>query len=268
MKVYILVDAEGITGVVNHEMQAKPGSVNYEEMRTLYTSDLNAAVEGAVESGAEDIIVYDMHYYGHNVILKDLNPVAKLIMGKPPKITAPAGIDDSIDALVMIGYHAMAQTENALLSHTYTLDMKALHLNGILMGEIGLEAAIAGSRNVPLALVSGDDAAIDEANALLGTIEGACVKYGTGDHSALCLPPLKTAPLIKEKVKSALNRLEDFKPFVVNSPYTIEIEYYEKSSADKAQGISGVSRKDTKTIEMTGEDLPSLWENFLHRYSA
>jgi D-amino peptidase len=268
MKIYILVDAEGISGVVNHELQVKPDSPGYQEMRRLFMSDLNAAIEGVFEAGAQDVVVYDMHYYGLNVILEEIHQGARLIMGKPPKITPPAGLDESFDALIMIGYHPMAETKNGLLAHTYTLDMKQLRLNGILMGEIGLEAAMAGAKNVPLVLVSGDDAAMEEARALVGEFEAACVKYGTGTHSALCLPLSVSSRLIRQGVTAALNRLDDFKPYRADPPYTIDIEFYGEPSAVKACSLAGVTKADKKSIRMQGDDLAALWESFLSGYSA
>ena len=267
MRVYILVDAEGITGVVNHELQVAPDSPRYEEMRELFMSDLNAAIEGAVESGARDVVVYDMHYYGHNVVLQELHAAARIVMGKPPKVDPPAGIDGTYQALIMIGYHSMAGS-GCLLNHTYTLDMKALHLNSVLMGEIGLEAAMAGSRGVPLVMISGDDMAETEARELLGDVEFACVKYGTGEKTALCLPPAQTAPLIREKVRAAMSRLEDFKPYKASAPYTIELEFFDESSARKAVKLPGVRGINPTTIKLTGDDLPALWETFLHGYTA
>jgi D-amino peptidase len=267
MKVYILVDAEGITGVVDHELQVTPGSVRYGEMRGLFMSDLNAAIEGAVQADAEQVVVYDMHYYGHNVLLQELHPAARVVMGKPPKIDPPAGIDESFHALVMIGYHSMSGT-GRLLNHTYTLDMKALRLNGVLMGEIGLEAAMAGSRGVPLVMISGDDGAEDEARDLLGDVEFACVKYGTGEKTALCLPPEQTAPLIRERVQAALSRLQDFRPYTPSTPYTIGIEFFDESSVKKAARIQGVKKSGGSTVELQGDDLPRLWERFLHCFTA
>ena len=267
MKVYILVDAEGISGVVDHELQVTPGSPRYREMCGMFMSDLNAAIEGAVQAGAEKVVVYDMHYHGHNVLLDELHPAASVVLGKPPKIDPPAGIDGSFHALIMIGYHSMAGT-GRLLNHTYTLDMKALRLNGVLMGEIGLEAAMAGSRGVPLVMISGDDAAEDEARNLLGNVEFACVKYGTGQKTALCLPPEQTAPLIRERVQAALTRLQDFKPYAPSTPYTIEIEFFEETSVKKAATLHGVKKIDGKNIELKGDDLVLIWESFLSRYTA
>ncbi len=155
MKIYIIIDMEGITGVVSPDKQAEPGSPGYEEAREFLMSDLNAGVEGALEGGASQVLIYDMHYYGLNVILDKLHSKAKIIMGNPHVVSPEMGLNNTFKGMLMIGFHAMAETEEALLPHTYSHDMKALYLNGVLMGEIGMEAAIAGSYGVPL-INSGD----------------------------------------------------------------------------------------------------------------
>ena len=91
MKIFILADAEGISGVVSMELQSKPGSIGYAEMRSLLMSDLNAAIEGALSAaaqsaGAKEIVVYDMHYYGLNIIIEEIHPEATVVLGKPPKV--------------------------------------------------------------------------------------------------------------------------------------------------------------------------------------
>jgi D-amino peptidase len=268
MKVYILVDGEGITGIVNHPLQVMPDSPGFAEMRALLMSDLNAAVDGAAASGAEEIVVYDMHVDGLNVIPEQLHAPAKVILGKPPKVKPPAGIDESFDALIMIGYHSMAETVGGLLPHTYTLDMKELRLNGVLMGEIGLEAAMAGSVGVPMVMVSGDDVAMKETGALLGDFEPAVVKYAAGESGALCLTPAASITIIRERAVAALGRLTDFTPYRAEPPFRIEIEFYEESSAKKASAVDGVSRKGARGIVMEGSGLPLLWESFLSAYTA
>jgi len=268
MKVYILVDGEGITGIVNHPLQVMPDSPGFAEMRALLMSDLNAAVEGASAAGAGEIVVYDMHVNGLNVILEQLHARARAVLGKPPKAKPPAGIDESYDALIMIGYHSMAETIGGLLPHTYTLDMKELRLNGVLMGEIGLEAAMAGSVGVPMVMVSGDDIAMKETEALLGDFEPAVVKYAVGESGALCLTPEASRAIIRERTVAALGRLKDFTPYRADPPFHIEIEFYEESSAKKASALNGVSRKGARGILMEGSDLPLLWESFLSAYTA
>lgn len=267
MKIYIKLDGEGITGVVNSDKQANPGGDNYQEMRRLLMSDLNAAIEGAIEGGASEVIVYDMHHYGLNVIVEELHPKAKLIAGNPHILPPGIGLDETYKGMIMIGYHVMADTEGGLLTHTYSLDIKSLYLNEILMGEIGLEAAIAGTYGVPLIMISGDSKAIEEGEKILGDFEKAMVKYALDDHSALCLPTPVTKEIIKEKVKSALVRINEFKPYIIPSPYQIKMEFYKIDKAGKASTISGVRRINDVTVELKGNNLFLLWESFQCEYS-
>ena len=269
MKIYIMVDLEGITGVVSSERQARPGSDGYEEARRLLMSDLNAAIEGALEGGATEIVVYDMHYYGLNVILNELHPRAKIIMGNPHVVPPELGLNGSYQGMMMVGYHAMAETKGALLSHTYAHDMKSLYLNGVLMGEIGLEAAIAGTFGVPLIMISADSKGVEEAEKLLKRVEKAVVKYSISKEGAVCLPASTTKEIIRKRAKIAVERIDGFTPYKVPSPatiYEIKLEFYEASSAEKAAEISGVTRLDDRTIQLNGDDLSLLWKRFTSKY--
>lgn len=283
MKIYILTDIEGITGVVNPDKQAKPGSPGYQEARELLMSDLNAAIEGALGGGASEILIYDMHYYGLNVILDKLHPKAKIIMGNPHIVPPEMGLDNTFKGMIMIGFHAMAETEGALLPHTYSHDNKALYLNGELVGEIGMEAAIAGSYGVPLIMVSGDSKGIEEGEKILEDFEKATVKYAIDDGGAVCLPPSVTREIIKKKAASALKRINDFKPYEPpqsgdsTNRYFIELEFYEASCVDKA--LATVEKIDEKVIPwrlkisekkiaLRGNDLPLLWKGFTKIYQG
>jgi len=266
MKIYIMVDLEGITGVVSSERQARPGSDGYEEARRLLMSDLNAAIEGALEGGATEIVVYDMHYYGLNVILNELHPRAKIIMGNPHVVPPELGLNATYQGMMMVGYHAMAETKGALLPHTYALDMKSLYLNGVLMGEIGLEAAIAGTFGIPLIMVSADSKGIEEAEKLLKRVEKAVVKYAISREGAVCLSPSTTKEIIRKRAKIAVERIDRFTAYKVPSPYEIRLEFYEASSAEKASKISEVTRLDDRTIQLKGDDLSLLWKTFISKY--
>jgi len=266
MKIYIMVDLEGITGVVSSERQARPGSDGYEEARRLLMSDLNAAIEGALEGGATEIVVYDMHYYGLNVVLNELHPRVKIIVGNPHVVPPELGLNATYQGMMMVGYHAMAETKGALLPHTYALDMKSLYLNGVLMGEIGLEAAIAGTFGVPLIMVSADSKGIEEAEKLLKRVEKAVVKYAISREGAVCLSPSTTKEIIRKRAKIAVERIDRFTAYKVPSPYEIRLEFYEASSAEKASKISEVTRLDDRTIQLKGDDLSLLWKTFISKY--
>ncbi len=281
MKIYILTDMEGITGVVSPDKQAKPGSPGYEEAREFLMSDLNATVEGALEGGASEILIYDMHYYGLNVLLDKLHPKAKLIMGNPHIVPPEMGLNNTFKGMLMIGFHAMAETKEALLPHTYSYDMKALYLNGVLVGEIGMEAAIAGSYGIPLIMISGDSKAMEEGERILENFEKATVKYAIDDEGAVCLPLSISKEIIKEKALSAVKRINDFKPYSppsLNDPeyaYLIELEFYEANFVDKAltavkeidkEIIPWAKKMSEKKIALKGNNLPLLWKGFTKRY--
>jgi len=277
MKIYILTDMEGITGVVSPDKQAKPGSSGYEEAREFLMSDLNAAVEGALEGGASEILIYDMHYYGLNVLLDKLHPQAKIIMGNPHIVPSEMGLNDSFKGMIMIGFHAMAETKGALLPHTYSYDMKALYLNGVLVGEIGMEAAIAGIYGVPLIMISGDSKAMEEGEKIIGDFEKATVKYAISDEGAVCLSSSVTRGIIREKAISALKRIDEFKPYKpkdsgdTRNRYVIDLEFYEAGCVEKALVAAGKAGQkiykisETK-IALEGNNLPLLWKGFTKIY--
>jgi len=286
VKIYIIIDMEGITGVVSPDKQAKPGSPGYEEAREFLMSDLNATVQGALEGGASQVLIYDMHYYGLNVILDKLHPKAKIIMGNPHVVSPEMGLNDTFKAMLMIGFHAMAETKGALLPHTYSYDMKALYLNGVLMGEIGMEAAIAGTYGIPLVMLSGDSKGMEEAEKILEDWtkpETATVKYAISEGGALCFSPSLTRDIIKRKAASALRRIDHFKPYScpkLSDPdydYLIELEFYEASHVEKA--LAAVEETEEKIIPwrkkmseekiaLKGNNLPLLWKGFTKIYQG
>lgn len=283
MKIYIIIDMEGITGVVSPDKQAKPGSSGYEEARESLMSDLNAAVEGGLEGGASEVLIYDMHYYGLNVILDKLHPKAKIIMGNPHIVPPEMGLNNTFKGMLMIGFHAMAETKGALLPHTYSYDMKALYLNGVLMGEIGMEAAIAGSYGAPLIMVSGDSEGIKEGKKIVEDFEEATVKYAIDDEAAVCLPLSISKEIIKEKARSAVKRINDFKSYSPPNlndpeyPYLIELEFYEANFVDKALAavkeidkeiIPWAKKMSEKKIALKGNNLPLLWKGFTKIYQG
>ena len=280
MKIYIIIDLEGVTGVVSPDKQAKPGSPGYEEARGFLMSDLNATVEGALEGGASQVLIYDMHYYGLNVILDKLHPKAKIIMGNPHIVPPEMGLNNTFNGMLMIGFHAMAETEGALLPHTYSYDMRALYLNGVLMGEIGMEASIAGTYGIPLVMLSGDSKGIEEGKKIVDDFEEATVKYAINDEGAVCLPLSISKEIIKEKALSAVKRINDFKPYKVpksgdsKSRYSIDLEFYEPKHVERAMAVAkktgkkNIYKKSETEIALKGNNLPLLWKGFTKIYQG
>jgi len=216
-----------------------------------------------------------------NVILDKLHPKARIIMGNPHVVSPEMGLNNTFKGMLMVGFHAMAETEGALLPHTYSYDMKALYLNGVLMGEIGMETAIAGSYGVPLIMVSGDSKGIEEGKKIVEDFEEATIKYAIDDKGAVCLPLSISKKIVKEKALSSVKRINEFKPYSpakLNDPeytYLIELEFYKASYVEKALAavkeideeiIPFVKKIGEKKIALKGNNLPLLWKGFTKTY--
>lgn len=256
MKIYILTDMEGVSYIVRRE-QTVPNSKEYEEACLLLTRDVNAAIEGALEGGATEILVNDLHGArgGFNLVPEELHECAKYITGGP-RTCRMAGIDRSFDIAFMIGYHAMAGTQEAVLDHTMATGVIVnAYINNLKVGEIGIDASIVGYFDVPVALITGCRKAVEEARALLGDIEWVAVKEGLSRNFAVCLPPSKSRKLIQEAARRAVKRSKEFKPFKVKSPVTIKVEYSHPNYADMQSRVPGVERVDSRTIIVRDEDL-------------
>ena len=184
MKVLIAVDMEGITGVTTWD-QVTPGHAEYARFRRLMTQDVNAAIRGALEAGADEVIVADGHWNASNILIEELDPRAKLNSGSPSPFSMMEGIDESIDAVFFIGYHARNGSPFAILDHTWSSRTVAnIWLNELLTGEYGLNASLAGHFGVPVIMVSGDQTACAQMSELLGDVEIAVVKQATGRFAA------------------------------------------------------------------------------------
>lgn len=116
MKIFIMTDLEGATGVAGTWEDFNPGGREHQSARKFLTSDVNAAIEGAVEAGAEEIVVLDGHGAAFSIILEDLNPKAQLIRGR--RRLELEGLDETFDLMFAVGAHSMAGTPNAIPYHT------------------------------------------------------------------------------------------------------------------------------------------------------
>jgi D-amino peptidase len=254
LKVFISVDMEGVCGVINWEDVSRDGK-DYPLFRRLMTLETNAAIEGAIQAGATEIIVRDAHGSARNILPDLLNKEAQLIRdwSDGPK-SMMEGIDDSFDAAIFVGYHARAGTPDATLEHTMTGAVYDLKINDILMPEAGVNALIAGMYNVPVVMVAGDRAITDQVKELFGDIETATVKWGIG-QAARMLHPEKACDLIKEKTYKALKRIGDFKPYKLKPPYTIEIAFTSEERANKVALIPYAERTGNRSVSFKSDDL-------------
>ncbi|MFQ6069277.1 MAG: M55 family metallopeptidase [Candidatus Aminicenantales bacterium] len=261
LKVFISVDMEGVCGVVNWEDVSRNGK-DYGLFRRLMTEEANAAVLGALDAGATEIVVRDSHGSARNILPGLLHENAQLIRdwsGGP--LSMMEGIDRTFDAVIFIGYHARAQTPDAVLKHTMTGSIFNVALNGLRMPECGINAFIAGNYNVPLVLVAGDLAVCKQAKELFGDVETVAVKEGIG-KAAKMLHPKKAQELIREKTAKALRRLDDFKPFKLKPPYTMEVTFKDEENAESASWIPGAKRTGECSVSFTSSDFMEVLKFF------
>ncbi|MBI4977945.1 MAG: M55 family metallopeptidase [Spirochaetes bacterium] len=255
MNIYIAVDMEGITGICSRDFTSK-GNPYYNEGRKLLMHDVNAAIEGALAGGASRILAADVHGGSYNFIFDEIHPKAEVLWGAPGKNPRFPFLDESIDAMFLLGYHAMAGTKHAVLEHTMSSkDWFAASVNGIPVGEVAIDAAIAGVSGVPVTLVSGDDKVCAEASALLPGVATATVKLGLGRHRALCYPKERTGKIIFDAAREAVGKAKTVKPFTFKSPVEVAITYKHTENADSADGV----HKDGYTVVTTYEKYEDWW---------
>jgi len=169
------------------------------------------------------------------------------------------GIEEGFDAAVLIGYHASTSNTRGVRAHTMSsANLTAIRLNGVDMPEAGISAAIAGDFGVPVVMISGDDAIADEAGALLGDIEAAVTKWSYGFHSARTILPEASYALIGEKVRAALGRLGDFRPYRLEGPIDLEISFKNYMPAEVLAYLPNVERVDSHTIRFVGRDMTEI----------
>jgi D-amino peptidase len=255
LKIFISVDMEGIAGIV-HSDQTSASGRDYGIAREWMTEEVNAAIQGALEAGANEIVVNDSHGSMRNIIASQLNPEAFLVTGSPKPLSMMQGIDKSFDAVILIGYHARAGTEDGVLDHTYSSSsIYSIQINGIEMGEAQINAAIAGWYNVPVVLITGDRLVCEQARDTLGDeMEIAVVKEGAGRYAAKSLTPKKAQELIKKKTKIALEKRKRIKPFILKPPSHFEVNFLRSYQAEQAELIPQVKRKGARSVSFTTDD--------------
>jgi D-amino peptidase len=250
---------EGISGIVSRN-ETSSSSSNLELAKKLMTEDVNAAIEGAIDAGATTFLVNDAHGVMRNIVMEDLHPSATLIRGWPKPLSQMEGIDKETDAAFFIGYHAKRGTPKALLDHTIdSRIIEDVRLNGLSIGEIGINAMVAGYFGVPVALISGDLAATQEARSLLGEIEFAVVKKATGRYSASCLHPQRAHELIRAAASNAIRKLGEFKPFKPKTPAKLEIDLTETGMADMAELLPVLRRTGARTVCYESENYLDIY---------
>jgi len=252
MKVYISADMEGIAGVVGRE-QLVPDGFEYEKFRVFMTAEVNAAIEAAREAGAAELVVSDSHGNGQNLLLDMLPQDIQLVRSWPRPLGMMQGIDETFDAALLIGYHASAGNPGGIAAHTVSSKaFSSVKIDGKETSEGELSALIAGHFGVPVVMVSGDDAAVDEISAQLGDIEGAVVKWHCSHTSARTLMPEAAQELIRNRVRTGLARRKEIKPLRPKEQMTLQLTYRKKKLAKRAAAVPDAELVDSHSVRFTG----------------
>lgn len=262
LKVFISVDMEGITGVVISEECSRSGS-DYGLFRKIMTLETNAAVEGAIAAGATEIWVRDSHGSARNILPDLLHKKAKLLRhwsGGPKEMME--GIDETFDAVILIGYHARAGTPDAIIEHTMTGSVMDLAVNGVSFPEAGWNAFIAGAYDVPVVFLSGDTAICEQAQELFGKVETVAVKKAMG-AAVLSLHPDVAADKIRAGVTKALKNLGDFKPYKLTPPYTLVLTLKREEMVYNGSFYPGVKRTGDWELTYTSDSVMDIVKAFV-----
>ena len=265
MRVFIISDMEGVAGITKWE-QVSGGETLYEEGRKLYTEEINAAIRGAADAGADEIVVMDCHGAGkgwtfNSLIPEVLDPRCEFVVQN--EWTEYTGVlEDGCDAALFVGMHARAGSATVVMSHTVSgTQWRNLKFNGELVGETGINAALCGNWGCPVLLVTGDTAVCAEATELLGEeLVTVSVKDGLGQFSARHIPPLRARELIEEGARRALSNLIAVPPFDPGRPATIEVELARPEHAVEFRSRRGVELLDPRTVVSRADDWWTAWQ--------
>ncbi len=249
MKIFVMVDMEGISGICRTS-QVLPDGAHYQEGRKFMVWDVNACVEGCFRGGAKKVVVRDAHSSGFNFLWSDLDPRAEYIQGTSSKERMPD--IKSFNGLILLGYHAMAGTSRAVLEHTMSSrTWQNFWMNGKKIGEVGIDAGIAGDHGVPTIMVSGDDKVCREARQIVRNIVAVQVKKGLDAEGGILLPKEQAHKRITLGAEKAVRKCGKIKPHKVRSPVTFKLELVERGQVPV--GRKGVKVIDGRTYEVTGK---------------
>jgi len=268
LKVHISVDMEGVAGTVTAD-QLGPAGFEYGRFREFMTREALAAVEAAKAGGATEIVVADAHGNGENLLIEQFPADVRIIRSWPRKLGMVAGIDQAIDAAIFIGYHAGTNNPAGVRAHTFSsANLARVAVNGTNVTEGSWNAAIAGQFNVPVVMMSGDDAAIAEVRKSIGNVEAAETKRTLGFHSANTLTPQASYDLIRERVTAAFRRIGDFKPYKIPGPVTIDITFKNYLPAEVLAYLPIFERTDSHSIRFRAKDMAEASQimNFIGEY--
>ncbi|MEV8002237.1 M55 family metallopeptidase [Streptomyces parvus] len=285
MKALISVDMEGISGIV-HSSETNPERYDYQRGRELMTAEANAVIAGVLDAEpTADVLVADAHGTFRNLLPEQLDRRARLVRGKPRALNMLAGLDEETDAALFVGYHVRAGEGPGVLAHTMNGEILDVRVTGRAqgegaqatghtpgkdvqvtgsLGEIGLNAAMAGHLGVPVVLLSGDDAACAEAAALIPEAVTVPVKEALGMAAAVTLHPEEARDRLRRAAADAVSRRTEIPPLALTGPLDVEVDLASPHTIDLATLVPGVSRTaGARTVAFAAPDYGTAYRLIL-----
>jgi D-amino peptidase len=258
LKIFIAADMEGVVGAVTGD-QLGPDGFEYQRFRQFMTNEVNACIKAARAAGATEFVVADSHGNGENLLIEQLPDDVLVVRSWPRALGMMDGIDESFDAAILLGHHASTSNMAGVRAHTSSsANLTAVRLNGVDVSEASMNAAVAGEFGVPVIMISGDDAAVAEAQSLFGDIEGAIVKWANSFHSAKTLTPAAAYAVISEKTTVAISRLSEIDPYTLKPPIRLELSLKHYRPVQLLSYLPIIEQVDSHTIAYTGESMADV----------
>jgi D-amino peptidase len=258
--IFVITDAEGVGGVCRQD-QTDPKD---QEMRQLLTGEINAAVEGFLAGGADEVLVWDGHDGSQTLSTLTIHPQARLVMGA---LGSSMLMDRHFSAVAYVGQHSKANIRGGIMAHSYSsLGIQNMLLNGKPVGEIEVIAAMAGHFGTPVIMLSGDRAAADELHEIVPEAELAVVKEGLARYACISLSAPAARDAIREAARRGVSKIGSIKPYVVSGPVTLQVEFTTRNSLPiDAESRAGAEVLDDRTIRFRGQDILEAWRLYRSR---
>lgn len=252
--IFLITDAEGVAGICRQEQT----DAKDPELRALLTGEINAAVQGFLDGGADEVVVWDGHGGSQTLSALTIHPKAKLLIGG-------AGVTMTLErkyaAIAFLGQHSMANVRGGIMAHSYSsLGIQNMRVNGKAVGETETRAALAGAFNTPVIFLSGDNAAVDELRSIIPDAETAAVKEGLARYTCLTLSAEAARDRIGQAARRSVAKIGSIRPYRIEGPVTVEIEYTTRNSLGIDAGRKpGAEVVDDRTIRYHGKDFLEAW---------
>jgi D-amino peptidase len=264
VKLYISADMEGTAAVCSWTQVDPANTTEYPYYRRLMSQEVRAAIDGARDAGVTDVLINDSHASMRNVLWDELPDDVRLIYGNRKPFSMAEGIDGSFDAAFFTGYHGAIGTADAALDHTYTGDtLRETRVNGRACSEALLNAAMLGLSGVPVVLITGDRACIDQTQAVLPWITGVVVKDSIGRYATNSLSPARARELIRAGAKEAIAQVAAAKPFTFEPPIALDLEFLWTHNADYAELIPGFERSGPRSVRFVHDDYRVIFKAYI-----